>query len=68
MLDLRYVVDHLDEVQKALGRRNATETERRRLADLYQTGVLDLTETQRRGRELAERQRRTTRVASSLLT
>ncbi|MGH8974127.1 MAG: recombinase family protein, partial [Acidimicrobiia bacterium] len=47
----------LDRLQRRL---NATEAERRRLADLYQAGVLDLTETQRRGRELADRQRRMT--------
>jgi site-specific DNA recombinase len=54
----------LDRLERRL---EATEAERRRLADLYQAGVLDLTETQRRGRELAERQRRATAQRDTLL-
>ena len=54
----------LDRLQRRL---DATDTERRRLADLYQAGVLDLTETQRRGRELADRQRRMTAERDALI-
>jgi site-specific DNA recombinase len=54
----------LDRLQRRL---DAAEAERRRLADLYQAGVLDLPETQRRGRELAERQRRTTAEHDALV-
>ena len=53
----------LDRLQRRL---DAGEAERRRLADLYQAGVLDLTETQRRGRELAERQQHSTAERDAL--
>jgi site-specific DNA recombinase len=55
----------LDRLQRRL---DAADTERRRLADLYQAGVLDLAETQRRGRELADRQRRMTTERDALIS
>ncbi|MGH9008248.1 MAG: recombinase family protein, partial [Acidimicrobiia bacterium] len=54
----------LDRLQRRL---DATDVERRRLADLYQAGVLDLAETQRRGRDLADRQRRMTTERDALI-
>lgn len=54
----------LDRLQRRL---DAAHTERRRLADLYQAGVLELSETQRRGRELADRQRRMTTERDALI-
>ena len=62
--DDELLATQLDRLRRRL---DAGDAERRRLADLYQAGVLDLAETQRRGRELAERQRRMTGERDALV-
>ena len=62
--DDELLTTQLDRLRRRL---DAGDAERRRLADLYQAGVLDLAETQRRGRELAERQRRMTGERDALV-